>query len=114
MRLHDRTKNSLFIGLTLAVVTGFALVWPSPRSIAAGGAGDAAGKILLVKGQVFILDAKSHVVADPEGKRGRSTQPGQPFYVGETIQTRADGRVKIQFKEGGNEVVLGAETSLLV
>ncbi len=73
-----------------------------------------AGDIVLVKGDVFILDKNSKVVADPQGKRGRSTVVGQPFFVGETIQTKSGARVKLKFLEGGNEVVLGSETSLLI
>jgi hypothetical protein len=73
-----------------------------------------AGKIVLSKGGVLVLDAKNKVVADPEGKRGRSTKAGSEFFVGETIQTKEDGRVKLQFIEGNNEVVLGTATSLLV
>lgn len=73
-----------------------------------------AGDIVLVKGEVLIMNSKSQVVADPEGKRGRSTKVGQPFFVGERIVTKATGRIKLKFKEGGNEVVLGADTSLLI
>jgi len=73
-----------------------------------------AGKIKLMKGGVFIVDATSKVVADPEGKRGRSTKVGSPFYVGETVQTKTDGRVKLEFIEGNNEVVLGPDTSLTI
>jgi trimeric autotransporter adhesin len=74
-----------------------------------------AGKIVLVKGDVFILSAKDKsVVADPSGKRGRSTQKGAAFFEGETIQTKDGARVKLLFVEGGNEVVLGSSTSLVV
>lgn len=73
-----------------------------------------AGQIQLVKGQVFVLDGQSKVVADVEGKRERKVAPGAPFYVGETVVTRDGGRVKLQFVEGGNELVLGANTSLLI
>jgi len=74
-----------------------------------------AGKIVLVKGDVFILGAKDKsVVADPLGKRGRSTQKGSAFFEGETIQTKEGARVKLLFNEGGNEIVLGASTSLVV
>jgi len=73
-----------------------------------------AGTIELAKGGVFILDAAARVVADPEGKRGRTTKSGAPFYVGETVQTKADGRVKLKFVEGGNEVVLGSGTTLVI
>jgi hypothetical protein len=72
------------------------------------------GEILLVKGEVFILDKNSKVIADPQGKRGRSTAAGQPFFVGETVQTKTGARVKLKFIEGGNEVVLGSDTSLLI
>jgi hypothetical protein len=73
-----------------------------------------AGTIELSKGGVFILDSSAKVVADPEGKRARTTKPGAPFYVGETIQTKSDGRVKLKFAEGGNEVVLGSGTTLVI
>jgi hypothetical protein len=74
-----------------------------------------AGKIVLVKGDVFILSAiDKSVVADPSGKRGRSTQKGSAFFEGETIQTKDGARVKLLFFEGGNEVVLGSSTSLVV
>jgi hypothetical protein len=71
-----------------------------------------AGKIALVRGSVLILDSNAKVVADTEGKRDRKIGPGTEFYVGETIQTRQDGRVKLEFLEGKNEVVLGTNTSL--
>ncbi len=74
-----------------------------------------AGRIVLVKGDVFILSAKDKsVVADPSGKRGRSTQKGSLFFEGETIQTKDGARVKLLFLEGGNEIVLGSNTSLVV
>lgn len=73
-----------------------------------------AGKIELVKGEVYILDAKSKVVADVEGKRGRFVKAGAPFYEGETVQTKDSGRVKLAFLEGNNMVVLGTNTSLLI
>jgi hypothetical protein len=74
-----------------------------------------AGHIALVRGPVFILSAKNNaVIADPEGKRGRSTQKDAPFYEGEIIQTRDGARVKLVFDEGQNEIVLGAATSLLI
>ncbi|MEO5666620.1 MAG: hypothetical protein ABIR96_01040, partial [Bdellovibrionota bacterium] len=67
-----------------------------------------AGKIMLVKGDVFILGAKDKsVVADPLGKRGRNTQKGSSFFEGETVQTKDGARVKLLFVEGGNEIVLG-------
>ncbi len=73
-----------------------------------------AGKIILMKGRVFIVNSSAKVVADPEGKRGRSTQVNSNFYVGETVQTKGDGRVKLAFFEGGNEVVLGPDTALTI
>lgn len=74
-----------------------------------------AGIIKLVRGKVKILDAKTKkVVADPSGKRGRDTKKGSPFYEGETIQTAASARVKLEFVEGKNTVVLGPGTSLVI
>ncbi len=73
-----------------------------------------AGKIVLAKGAVEIVDSKSKVVADSTGKSPRQVKSGAPFYQGETIRTKADGRVKIQFAEGGNEVVLGMNTALAI
>ncbi len=74
-----------------------------------------AGSIKLVKGEVFILDAKTKaVVADPEGKKGRNTQKNSKFFEGEIIQTKASARVKLEFVEGQNEVVLGPSTSLFI
>lgn len=76
---------------------------------------EAAGVIKLVRGDVKILDAVSKkVVADPSGKRGRSTKKGAPFYEGETIQTAPSARVKLEFVEGKNSVVLGPGTSLVI
>jgi hypothetical protein len=77
-------------------------------------AADVAGKILLIKGDVFILDSKANVVADPQGKRGRKTAVGSEFFVGETLSTKAGARVKLQFIEGANEVVLGSDTTMLI
>jgi hypothetical protein len=78
-----------------------------------------AGVIDLMRGKVLILDGKGQtVLADPEGKRGRKTEKGAVFFEGETIQTKDGARVKLKFdeggKDGGNEVVLGANTTMLV
>ncbi len=73
-----------------------------------------AGSIELVRGEVLIVDAKGKVVADPSGKRDRKVAVGSDFFVGETFQTKADGRVKLRFLEGNNEVVLGTNTTLLI
>jgi hypothetical protein len=73
-----------------------------------------AGSIELVRGEVLIVDAKGKVVADTSGKRSRKVEVGSDFFVGETFQTKADGRVKLRFLEGNNEVVLGTNTTLLV
>ncbi len=73
-----------------------------------------AGEVKIMRGEVFILDASGKVVADPEGKRGRSTKVGSKFYVGETIQTKATGRVKLEFAEAKNEVVLGPNSALTI
>lgn len=106
MRTAKRS-NYIFLSLSL-----FALSTLSSEAYAAA---QAAGQIILVKGEVFILSAKDKsVVADPSGKRGRSTQKGSSFFEGETIQTKEGARVKLSFVEGGNEVVLGSSTSLVV
>ena len=73
-----------------------------------------AGTIKLIKGDVQVMDAKSVVVGDSAGKTKRPLAVGTPFYIGETIVTKGDGRVKIEFVEGKNEVVLGTNTSLLI
>ena len=74
-----------------------------------------AGIITLVKGEVFILDSKTKaILADPSGKKGRNTQKNSEFFEGEIIQTKADARVKLEFIEGKNSVVLGPSTSLVV
>ncbi len=77
-------------------------------------AADQAGQVKLIRGDVLVLDSMAKVVGDSAGKRGRKLEVGAPFYVGETIQTRADGRVKLEFVEGKNEVVLGTNASLLI
>lgn len=91
-----------------AVVVAAMPAWAAPP----------AGQVQLVKGEVYILDGQSKVVADTAGKRSRKVAPGAPFYVGETIVTKSDGRVKLVFVENGdkgqNELVLGSNTSLLV
>jgi hypothetical protein len=73
-----------------------------------------AGKISMIKGDVLILNNKQQIVADPQGKRGRRTAVDAPFFEGETVQTKANARVKLVFHEGGNEVVLGSDTSLVI
>jgi hypothetical protein len=77
-----------------------------------------AGVVKLIKGDVIILDANAKLVADTTGKLARKLEMGSPFYVGETVETKADGRVKLEFVEGGadgkNQVTLGTGTSLLV
>ena len=78
-------------------------------------AAQVAGKIQLVKGNVFILNAQTKaIVADPAGKKGRSTKKGSPFFEGEIIQTKPSARVKLEFIEGKNTVVLGPGTSLVI
>ncbi len=107
MRRAGRFQDTLF-------KWGFAALLTLAPSLASA-SGKIAGEIALVKGEVFILSAKDKsVVADPTGKRGRSTQKGSPFFEGETIQTKDTARVKLIFKEGGNEVVLGPNTSLII
>lgn len=93
------------LGLTLS------LILFSQSALAAS---KKAGHIALVRGEVFILNDKQQVVADPEGKRGRDTKIESPFFEGETIQTKSGARVKLLFIEGGNEVVLGGDTSLVI
>lgn len=73
-----------------------------------------AGEIILMKGDVFILDSKANIVGDPQGRRGRQTKVGTEFLEGETISTKVGARVKLKFDEGGNEVVLGSDTTLLI
>lgn len=89
-----------------------------PFAFAANPGGAPAGTFLRVKGEVFILNSSSQVVADPAGTRGRTTKEGTDFFVGETIQTKARSRVKLRFVEGGpkgnNEVVLGPNTTLVI
>jgi len=85
----------------------------------AKGAPRPAGQISLVTGTVLIFSADARVAADGSGKRGRKIAPGAPFYLGESIVTKSDGRVKLVFFEGsdtdgGNEVVLGPSTALTI
>lgn len=86
-----------------ASFAGAALAAPAP-----------AGTIKLIKGQVEIHDKASKVIADTNGTGGRKLEAGAPFYVGETVVTKADGRVKLEFVEGKNEVTLGTNTSLFI
>ncbi len=72
-----------------------------------------AGFVEMVRGKSIIMDKAQRIVADTEGKRSRIIAKGTPFFVGETIQTLADGRIKIKFVEG-NDVVLGSSTTLVV
>lgn len=84
-------------------------------SLAQADQGKKIAEILLLKGQVFVLDPRGKVSADPEGKSGRSkVEKGLALNQGETVQTKADGRVKIKFLEGANEVTLGADTALVI
>ncbi len=77
-----------------------------------------AGYIRKIRGKMLILNSKSQVIADTEGKRSRKIKENSPFYIGETLKTLADTRVKIEFVEGGpkgkNESVLGPNTTLVV
>jgi hypothetical protein len=74
-----------------------------------------AGQVSLIKGEVFVVDPTGKVVADPEGKNGRRKfVQGADFFVGETVQTKPSGRVKLKFLEAGNEVTLGPSTSLVI
>lgn len=69
---------------------------------------DAAGKILKIKGSVFI----------EVGKNKKAAVEGDKFFVGDTFSTGTDGRAKLQFAEGGpagkNEVVVASSTRLLI
>jgi len=112
-KLHSMTSKFWTLKIQFVFQTIFALVLICVTNdfvIAA----ESAGKIVLIKGKVFILDAKANIVADPEGKRGRKTEVGTEFFEGETISTKEGARVKLLFKEGANEVVLGSDTTLLV
>lgn len=76
--------------------------------------GELAGKVLLVRGAVSIIDAKGLVVADTSGKRSRKVELNSEFFVGETIRTGEDGRIKIEFVQDKNSVVLGTSTTLII
>lgn len=66
------------------------------------------GTISKVKGNVmFFLNEK-----------GRKAKEGAKFFIGDTVITGPDGRVKLRFNEGGpdgkNEVVVGASSRFLI
>jgi hypothetical protein len=77
-----------------------------------------AGYIRKLKGKMIILNSKSEVIADTEGKKPRQVKENSPFHVGETLKTLANSRAKLEFLEGGakgkNESVLGPDTTLVV
>ncbi|MBS1982531.1 MAG: FecR domain-containing protein [Bdellovibrionales bacterium] len=98
---------------SLGWLTSFGLAFGAVVTARAGSEAPA-GTIKLIKGEVMVQDATAKIVGDTSGKRSRTLQTGAPFYVGETIITKADGRVKIEFVEGKNEIVLGTNTSLLI
>jgi hypothetical protein len=101
-------ENSKFVtkSVVLVLVTLF-----SHAALAAA----KAGQVSLIKGDVFVVDPTGKVVADPEGKNGRRKFiQGADFFVGETVQTKPSGRVKLKFLEAGNEVTLGPSTSLVI
>ncbi len=89
--------QSAVLGLALATTAVFA---ESP-----------VGTVDLFKGSVAILDTKGKPT-------NRAIKKGTEFFLGETIKTGADGRVKLVFAEGGekgsNSVVLGATAVLKI
>jgi hypothetical protein len=76
------------------------------------------GFIRKIKGKMVIFNPKGDAVADTEGKRSRKIIENAPFYLGETLKTFDNTRVKIEFLEGGvkgkNESVLGPNTTLVI
>ena len=103
------------IRIFLANLIGALALIVSLQIFAASNPGDeqAAGHFVRIKGEVGIQKNGAYI-ADVEGKRGRKIVEGAPFYVGETVVTGADARAKLVFVEGGNEVVLGSQTSLVI
>ena len=67
-------------------------------------AANVAGLILKVKGSVFVKRSKGRTEAKKNAK----------LFEGDVIDTEGSGRIKIRLAEGGNEVVLGANTSMQI
>lgn len=63
-----------------------------------------AAKVQNIKGDVFYIRKSQKQVLERESK----------IYEGDTVLTEATGRVKLLMSEGGNEVVLGASTQLII
>ncbi|HVJ64651.1 MAG TPA: FecR family protein [Bdellovibrionota bacterium] len=72
------------------------------------------GVVLEVQGRAEFKDSTGKIVASSVVKNLRPIQKDTPFYEGETLVTGSDGKLKIQFAEGKNEVFLGPNTTLVV
>lgn len=74
------------------------------------------GLVLEASGSVQFKNSKGDVVAiSPAATAGkRAIQKDAPFYEGETLVTGNDGKLRIRFAEGKNEVFLGPNTTLVV
>ena len=72
------------------------------------------GIIVEAEGSAEIKNSSGEVVASTLPSAARAIKKNVPFYEGETIVTGADGKVKLQFAEGKNEVQLGPNTTLVI
>lgn len=67
-----------------------------------------------VDGQAEIKNSDGKIIASTAIKSKRLIKKGAPFYEGETIVTGQSGKIRIQFAEGNNEVLLGPNTTLVI
>lgn len=72
------------------------------------------GIVLEVQGMVQIKNTHGKVIASTDKTFPRTIKKDAPFYEGETIITGPQGKLKLQFAEGKNEVQLGPNTTLVI
>ncbi len=92
----------VFLGLTLGLSSAIAF------------ADNPSGIIVEAEGQAEIKNSSGVVVASTSMKTVRPIKKDAPFYEGETIVTGNNGKLKLQFAEGKNEVLLGPNTTLVI
>jgi hypothetical protein len=72
------------------------------------------GVVIEAEGLAEIKNSNGVVIASTATGSDRRIIKDAPFYEGETIVTGTNGKLKLQFAEGQNEVLMGPNTTLVI
>ena len=73
---------------------------PTPRAAVQDGSTKPIGKVVSAKGAVTVEHVNAVVVQAALGSNNDQTKIGDPIYLGDIVQTGADGRLGITFTDG--------------